>query len=126
MEYNKTSEGKFVPLSQQNVDTGMGVERTLVILNKLDDVYMTDCLKPIIGVIEHLSGKGYKSNKEIPPAKNASVIRIALPTKIGLLKISQRSTPTAAKSMKISTPTYKILQVVLQKYEQNVAFRDNQ
>ncbi len=54
----------FIPLKQKNVDTGMGVERTLAILNGLDDVYMTDAWKPIIEKIEELSGKKYGKDKE--------------------------------------------------------------
>jgi alanyl-tRNA synthetase len=33
MEYNKTEEGKFLPLSQKNVDTGMGLEWITAVLN---------------------------------------------------------------------------------------------
>lgn len=64
MEYNKNSEGKYLPAKQKNVDTGMGVERTLAILNNLDDNYMTEVWKPIIDEIEHLSGKKYKDYKK--------------------------------------------------------------
>ena len=32
MEYNKTAGGKYEPLSQKNVDTGMGLERTITVL----------------------------------------------------------------------------------------------
>jgi len=59
MQYNKTAEGKFVPLAQQNVDTGMGLERTLAVTNGLDDNYKTELFSPIISVIEKLSGKKY-------------------------------------------------------------------
>ncbi|MEK6829179.1 MAG: alanine--tRNA ligase [Nanoarchaeota archaeon] len=64
MQYNKTKEGKFEPLRQKNVDTGMGVERTLAILNNLDDNYQTEVWKPIIEKIEELSGKKYKGNEK--------------------------------------------------------------
>ena len=64
MQYNKTAEGKFTPLQQKNVDTGMGVERTLALLNGLDDNYMTEVWKPIINEIENLSGKKYKGNEK--------------------------------------------------------------
>ena len=57
MQYNKTKDGKFAELSQKNVDTGMGVERTLAILNCLNDNYLTDVLKPVIEEIEKISGK---------------------------------------------------------------------
>ena len=54
----------FIPLKQKNIDTGMGVERTLAILNKLDDDYMTETFLPIIKKIEELSGKKYGKDKE--------------------------------------------------------------
>jgi len=65
MQYNKTKEGKFLPLSQKNVDTGMGVERTLAILNRLNDNYLTEVWKPIIEKIEEISGEKYKDNKKV-------------------------------------------------------------
>ncbi len=64
MQYKKTVQGKFELLKQKNVDTGMGVERTIAILNKLDDDYLTDCFKPIIEKIEKISGKKYKGNEK--------------------------------------------------------------
>ena len=36
-QYNKTKEGKYIPLKQKNVGTGMGVERTTAILSGLKD-----------------------------------------------------------------------------------------
>ena len=63
MQYNKTPEGKFEPLVQQNVDTGMGFERMLAILNNVDDNYATDLFTPIIQKIEELSGKKYQDYK---------------------------------------------------------------
>ena len=59
MEYNKISEGKFVPLSQKNVDTGMGMERTLAVLNGFDNIYDTELFVPIVKKIEEISGKKY-------------------------------------------------------------------
>ncbi|MCK4647799.1 alanine--tRNA ligase [Candidatus Pacearchaeota archaeon] len=64
MQYNKTIKGKFEPLKQKNVDTGMGVERTIAVLNNLDDDYLTDMFLPIIKQIEKLSGKKYKGNEK--------------------------------------------------------------
>lgn len=64
MQYNKNCEGKYIPLIQKNVDTGMGVERTISIINKIYDDYLTDCFLPIIKKIEELSGKKYGKNKE--------------------------------------------------------------
>jgi len=58
MQYNKTKEGTYVSLVQKNVDTGMGLERTVAVLNNCD-VYQIDTFKPIIEKIEELSGKKY-------------------------------------------------------------------
>ncbi len=48
MQYNKQEDGTFVPLAQQNVDTGMGLERVAAVLQGVDSVYDTDRLKPIV------------------------------------------------------------------------------
>jgi alanyl-tRNA synthetase len=64
MQYNKTEDGKYKEAKQKNIDTGMGVERTIAVLNKLDDNYLTDCFLPIIKEIEHLTGKKYEKNKK--------------------------------------------------------------
>ncbi len=64
MQYNKTADGKFEPLKQKNVDTGMGLERTLAILQGVKTVYETDVFQPIIACIERLSGKKYGADEE--------------------------------------------------------------
>ncbi len=65
MQYNKTAEGKFEPLKQKNVDTGLGLERALAVMNGLDDNYKTGLFTNIIHRIEQLSGKKYCQIKEI-------------------------------------------------------------
>jgi alanyl-tRNA synthetase len=55
MEYEKTSDGKYVPLKQKNVDTGMGVERTVAVLNGFKDVYKSDGLSDIFNKVSSLS-----------------------------------------------------------------------
>jgi alanyl-tRNA synthetase len=57
MQYNKTAEGKYAKASQQNVDTGFGLERTTAVLNDLDNAYETDLLKPTFGKVKELAGK---------------------------------------------------------------------
>ncbi len=64
MQYNKTTEGKFIPLAQKNVDTGMGLERTLAILQGFDDNYRTELFWPIIEEIEKLTKQEYRENKQ--------------------------------------------------------------
>lgn len=59
MQYNKTKDGAFEPLAKKNVDTGMGLDRTICILQGVESVYDTDVFIPIIKKIESLSGKKY-------------------------------------------------------------------
>ena len=62
MEYNKTGAGQYVKLRQQNVDTGMGVDRTVAALRGYDDVFLVDTLAPLIAHIEELTGRRYADN----------------------------------------------------------------
>ena len=55
IQYNKTPEGKYELLKQKNVDTGMGVERTVAALNNKNSVYEIDTFKPIIEKIKQVS-----------------------------------------------------------------------
>lgn len=64
MQYDKKNTGLFEQLKQQNVDTGMGLERILAIVNGLADNYQTDLFKNIINKIEQLSDKKYGVNEE--------------------------------------------------------------
>ena len=68
MQYFKTAEGTFAPLAQKNVDTGMGLERTLCILNGYKSVYETDLFQKAIAKLEELSGKKYGESDEITKA----------------------------------------------------------
>ncbi len=51
MEYEKLPDGKTVPLKQKNVDTGMGLDRTLAVLNGQTSVYDTELFKPLFDVL---------------------------------------------------------------------------
>ena len=64
MQYNKQADGTFPPLEQKNVDTGMGLERTIGVLLGAKTVYETDLFSDIIKKIEELSGKTYTSDDE--------------------------------------------------------------
>ena len=54
----------YKPAKQKNIDTGMGVERALALLQNTKDNYLTEVFKPLIKEIEKLSGKEYRKNKE--------------------------------------------------------------
>lgn len=64
MQFNRVDEKTLVPLPKQNVDTGMGLERTNCILQGKTSVYLTEVFQPIIAKIEELSGYKYGSDEE--------------------------------------------------------------
>lgn len=64
MQYNKTKEGTFEPLKQQNVDTGMGLERVAAVLQGVKSVYDTDAFRPIVDTVESLCPKEMVANNE--------------------------------------------------------------
>lgn len=65
MQYNKNADGKITPLGQKNVDTGMGLERTLCVLTDKKSVYDTDLFETAIVVLQKLSDKQYGQNEEM-------------------------------------------------------------
>jgi alanyl-tRNA synthetase len=56
MEYNRTPYGEYELLEQKNVDTGMGVERTVAVLQGKDNVYEIETFAPLVDEIKVLSG----------------------------------------------------------------------
>ncbi len=68
MQFNKQPDGSYIPLVQRNVDTGMGLERTVCVLNGFKSVYDIDGFQPAISLVEKLSGKKYGESKEVTKA----------------------------------------------------------
>ncbi len=65
MQYNKISDGKYEPLKQKNVDTGMGVERTAAVLSGLDDNYqVSDLWGGILKSISEITKTKYEGNEK--------------------------------------------------------------
>jgi alanyl-tRNA synthetase len=62
MEYRQAADGRLEKLAQRNVDTGMGVERTVAVLDGQADVFRVDTLWPLVERLEALSGRGYAEN----------------------------------------------------------------
>ena len=59
MEYQKTADGRYLRLAQRSVDTGMGVERTLAVLQGAQDIFQIEVLAPLVAQVERLSGRSY-------------------------------------------------------------------
>ena len=64
MQFNRDKDGNFQPLAQKNVDTGMGLERTICMLNGYQSVYETDLFADVIAKISSLCGKEYGKDEE--------------------------------------------------------------
>lgn len=63
MQYNHNADGTFEPLKNKNVDTGMGVERVVAVLEGQTDNYKSSIWSDIITKIEEVSGKKYDDEK---------------------------------------------------------------
>ena len=63
MEFFKDEKGNITELTQKNVDTGMGLERVVAILEGVDDNYTSSIWKEIIGALERVSQKTYQDNE---------------------------------------------------------------
>ena len=64
MQYNKKVDGKVEDLPKKNVDTGMGYERVVAVLEGVNDNYLSSVWKDIIKIIEEVSGKTYYGNEK--------------------------------------------------------------
>jgi len=73
MQYNKTAEGKYPPLAQKTVDTGMGIERTVAMMQGKKTIFETEIFVPVISRLEALCGREYGKD----PAADASFRIIA-------------------------------------------------
>jgi alanyl-tRNA synthetase len=67
MQYNKTADGRYEPLKQSNVDTGMGVERTICMMNGCQTVYETELFAPLMAQIRAMA--------TVRPADEAAAVR---------------------------------------------------
>ncbi|MCW3082691.1 MAG: alanyl-tRNA synthetase [Bacteroidetes bacterium] len=64
MEFERKADGSLVKLPKQHVDTGMGFERLVRVLQNKQSNYDTDVFGPVINKIEELSGHRYKPQDE--------------------------------------------------------------
>lgn len=65
MQYNKKEDGTFELLKRQCVDTGMGIERTITMLQGKKSVYDTELFTPLLQKIGDMTGQTYGENEEI-------------------------------------------------------------
>ena len=68
MQFNRKSDGSLDPLKMQVIDTGMGFERLVRLMQGKTSNYDTDIFAPVIAEIEKISGKKY--NHTFPEGDN--------------------------------------------------------
>lgn len=64
-EFNHKPDNTYEPLPHQNIDTGMGLERMVSIIQDAPTNFETDLFLPIIAKVEELSGKKYGADKQM-------------------------------------------------------------
>ena len=133
MQYNKQADGSFPPLEQKNVDTGMGLERTIGVLLGTKTVYETDLFSGIIAKIGELCGKTYSDDDEFTASfrivadhlRTATVIigddRGVTPSNVDQGYVLRRLIRRAVRhGMKLGMPegfTAEVAKVVIKQYE---------
>ncbi|MDZ7266647.1 MAG: alanine--tRNA ligase [candidate division KSB1 bacterium] len=75
IQYNRAPGGALVELPAKHVDTGMGFERVLAVLNNVRSNYDTDLFTPILEAISAITGKGYDFENGVPHRVLADHIR---------------------------------------------------
>ncbi len=97
IQFNANPDGAFTPLPQRHVDTGMGFERAVAIIQGTKNLtdfsgttsnYETDVFRPIFDELEKLSGKKYAST--LPDVQGAH------PARCGDRRLADRKSPRAA------------------------------
>jgi len=64
MQFNRDGNGKLTPLPQKNIDTGLGLERTVAALNGFSSVYETDAFASILQKLSELSNNNEDSSSK--------------------------------------------------------------
>ncbi|GGL40766.1 alanine--tRNA ligase [Sporolactobacillus putidus] len=68
-QFNHNPDGSHTPLPKKNIDTGMGLERMVSVIQNAETNFDTDLFLPIIHKIEEVSGVAYKKGQKNTPFK---------------------------------------------------------
>ncbi|MCX6744525.1 MAG: alanine--tRNA ligase [Candidatus Parcubacteria bacterium] len=130
MEFLKTADGKLEKLAQQNVDTGMGMERTITVLNGYTNIFETELFVPLLDKIAELSCKKYQDNERafriiVDHIKAATMIlgdeKGIMPSNVGAGYVLRRLIRRAVRYGKLlgidEIFTFKIAEFVIDMYK---------
>src|SRR5947208_3593443 len=65
MQFDRQIDRPIAELPRQNIDTGAGLERNLVLLNNVESIFDTDVLRPIVESAERATGRAYGRDEEV-------------------------------------------------------------
>ncbi|MGI6576659.1 MAG: alanine--tRNA ligase [Eubacteriales bacterium] len=63
-QFDGDGKGNYTPLSQKNIDTGMGLERLACIMQGVDNIFEVDTIRNIMAHVSDISGVKYKDNEK--------------------------------------------------------------
>lgn len=63
-QFNHNPDGTYTPLPKKNIDTGMGLERMVSVIQNVPTNFDTDLFIPIIKATEQISGEQYRKDQE--------------------------------------------------------------
>ncbi|MBN2036512.1 MAG: alanine--tRNA ligase [Chitinispirillaceae bacterium] len=72
IQYNREKDDSLTPLASKHVDTGMGFERIVAVIQGADSNYHTDIFKPVITSLETVCGRQYRPGSEGTPFRVAA------------------------------------------------------
>ena len=132
IQYNRKKDGSLIKLDKKYVDTGMGLERLCMALQKKESTYDTDLFADIIKKIEDISNKKYLSGDEnvdtavrvISDHIRALIFTISdgqVPSNSGpgyvIRRILRRAVRYGYTNLDIKTPfIYELVDIVISKY----------
>ena len=99
MQYNKQADGTFEPLAQKNVDTGMGLERTICVLNGKKSVYETDLFDRHPRQDRRAVRQARTARTKPPPRPSASSPTICAPPPSSWATTAASAPPTWTRAM---------------------------
>ncbi|MBQ4102128.1 MAG: alanine--tRNA ligase [Oscillospiraceae bacterium] len=63
-EFNNDGNGNYTPLVQQNIDTGMGLERLACVMQDAENIFLVDTVKRILNKVCEISGVPYGQSEK--------------------------------------------------------------
>ncbi len=125
IQYNRDNAGKLHDLPQKHVDTGMGFERMVRVLQNKSSNYLTDVFLPLVNELINITGKEYSGRFEAPMNVIADHVRTltfaigdgAIPSNEGRGYVLRRVLRRAARygrNLDMRTPfIYKLVDTVV-------------